>query len=240
MRYVGGKSRIAGWVAEHINSIKGGCCRYIEPFVGSGAVFARVAPMFDKAECGDAHQDLIMLWQAVASGWIPPEFVSREDYVSLRHAEPSAMRAFAGYGASFSGKWFGGYVDTVWDAHHNRYTKPYAQAASRSLVKVAGIFAAARIVHQSYECWTPSAGDLVYCDPPYANTLGYPASGEEFDSGRFWDFAETWSAAGALVVVSEATAPDGWRILAERSRRAMLRVATGEANQDRVERLYVR
>lgn len=239
MRYVGGKSRIAGWVAENIQTIIGDRTRYTEPFVGSGAVFARIAPLFAEARCGDAHEDLILLWKEIAAGWVPPEHVSRETYVQLRNAPPSAMRAFVGYGSSFSGKWFGGYVDSVWDAHHLRYTKPYAQAASRSLVKVANIFAAAKIIHQGYESWDFGPDDVVYCDPPYADTLGYPAAGERFDSAQFWKCARSWSDAGALVIVSEGTAPAGWSVLAARSRKAMLRVATGEANQDRVERLYV-
>lgn len=239
MRYVGGKSRIAGWVAESVLPVSVGRTSYIEPFVGSGAVFARMAPHFAATACGDAHEDLVMLWRAVAAGWVPPEYVSRETYEQQRHAAPSALRGFVGYGASFSGKWFGGYVNMTWDAHWNRYTKPYAQAASRSLVKVAGSFALADIRHCRYYEWDPGPSDVVYCDPPYADTLGYPGSGERFDSEKFWGVAAGWVDAGALVIVSEVTAPSGWDILAERERKAMLRVARGEANESRAERLFI-
>ena len=240
MRYEGGKSRIAGWVEESIKPLIPECKRYVEPFIGSGAVFVKLSSHFDQVFAGDAHEDLILLYQSVASGWVPPEHISREDYQSLRHSAPSALRGFVGYGASFGGKWFGGYVDTVWDTHHQRQTKPYAQAASRSLVKIASALARAELRNVGYSEWDIRPGDLVYCDPPYANTLGYPAAGEVFNSGEFWKVAESWHGLGAIVVVSESYAPEGWSVLAERERKSMLRVATGEANSVRVERLFCR
>lgn len=240
MRYVGGKSRIAGWVADEILKVRGERQSYLEPFVGSGAVFAKLAPHFTSVACGDAHEDLVMLWRAVAAGWVPPESVSREEYNLQRTAAPSAMRAFVGYGSSFSGKWFGGYINSAWDSYHQRQAKPHAQAASRSLVKVAPIFAQAKIHHRRYVEWSPGPGDVVYCDPPYADTLGYPAAGERFDSAKFWEVAAAWADAGALVVVSEERAPEGWVILAERERAAFIRGDRGKASRARVERLYVR
>lgn len=241
MRYVGGKSRIATWVAEQIMTVAGNTIRYVEPFVGSGATFAKLAPRFSRAACGDAHEDLVLLWRAVAGGWVPPELVGPLTYKEQRLSPPSAFRGFVGYGSSFGGKWFGGYVNTAWDAHWQRMTKPYAQAASRSLVKIAPAFASAEeIRHACYSEWDLGAGDLVYCDPPYSGTLGYPGSGKVFESDRFWKVAGEWSDAGATVIVSEAMAPDGWSVLAERQRKSMLRVSTSEANTIRTERLFMR
>lgn len=239
MRYVGGKERLGKWVAEHLLSLQDGRSHYLEPFVGSGAVFSRVAPHFKAATAADAHLDLILMWQAIAQGWNPPEHVTKEEYASLKHAEPSALRGIVGFGASFGGKWFGGYVDTVWDAHWQRYTKPYLRAARASVLKMRSVFAAAKIRHASYEQHHPGPDSFVYCDPPYAKVLSYGGT-LPFDSTKFWSVMDQWIAKGALVVVSESEAPPHWKVLAERERKAMLRVAKGGENKKRREALFWR
>lgn len=236
MRYVGGKTRIAPWVADTIlQSDHNGI--YLEPFVGSGAILKRVAPHMVKPYAGDFHKDLILMWKKLQSGWIPPEQVSREDYVRLRNEEPSALRGFVGYGASFSGKWFGGYVDTAWDSHHQKITKPYASAASRTLVKDVQFMKNVKFIHRHYALWKVKPGQLIYCDPPYANTLSYSAT-HTFNSELFWSVMERWSRLGAKVFVSEYIAPKGWKVVAERSRKAMLRVSHNEENETKIERIF--
>lgn len=237
MRYVGGKARIASWVADAVLALKGGRTDYLEPFVGSGAVFAKLAPKFERATAADAHIDLIMMWQALAAGSVPPESVSKDEYLALKRAAPSALRGFVGFGASFGGKWFGGYVDTAWDAHWNRYTKPYLAAARKSVIRDAEAFKRATIVCADYRVHEVGPNHLVYCDPPYADTLGYGGAGP-FDSVEFWATATRWAERGALVVVSEAKAPQGWKLHATRERKAMLRVAVGGENESRVESLF--
>ncbi|GAB1326926.1 DNA adenine methylase [Streptomyces sennicomposti] len=239
MRYVGGKTRIARWVATQIAAVQGGRSHYLEPFVGSGAVFERVAPMFATASAGDAHPDLMLMWQALADGWEPPEYVSREEYAALKHAEPSALRGFVGFGSSFSGKWFGGYVDTVYDKHHGRMTKPYLQAARASVLKTAATMRDADLRAGDYRQWTPGPETVVYCDPPYAGTLGYGGAGK-FDTDEFLDCASAWVDNGALVLISEGREFPGWGVLAERQRKSMLRVADGAPNTVRREVLLAR
>ena len=239
MRYVGGKARIATWVATHIRPLATGKTVYLEPFVGSGANFVKHSGWFQTAIAADGHRDLILMWQAVANGWMPPEHITREEYAALKGAEPSALRGIVGFGASFSGKWFGGYVDTAWDAHWNRYTKPYLAAARASVLKAAAAFKRATILCADYRTHQSiNQRTLIYCDPPYAGTLGYGGV-DKFDTSEFWKTARLWSDAGAVVVVSETQAPAGWRVLATRERKAMLRVAVDEANNVRQESLFV-
>jgi len=237
MRYVGGKTRIAGWIVENVLRVSGNKSKYLEPFVGSGAVFTRLSPFFSSATAGDAHPDLILMWQAIADGWEPPEHITREEYVKLRKSAPSALRGFAGFGASFGGKFFGGYVDTAWDEHWQRWTKPYLAAARTSVLKSRIPFNGATIACCDYRDHTPDADTVVYCDPPYAGTLEYRGAGA-FDHGTFWQTMEEWSATGATVIVSEMQAPPNWTVLGQRERKAMLRVARGEENSVRQELLY--
>lgn len=242
MRYVGGKTRIAKWVAEHaLLYANGECNSYLEPFVGSGAVTALLAPHFKKVCLGDAHEDLILMWQAIASGWVPPAEIDKELYYQLKQAQPSALRGLVGYGASFGGKWFGGYTHTPWDAYHQRHTKPHYGAAKASILKLAPLLREASILCKDFATHRPSKRTLVYCDPPYAGTLGYQAVGA-FDSSRFWAVAEKWAEQGAKVIVSESSAPKGWRTYAQRERKAFLRVvkqSEGEESETRTEKLFV-
>jgi DNA adenine methylase len=238
MRYVGGKTRIANWISEQIKPLVENRTCYLEPFVGSGATFAKHAPWFERAIAADSHRDLILMWQAIANGWIPPEHISKDEYFALKNAEPSSLRGLVGFGASFSGKWFGGYVDITWDAHWNRFTKPYFRTARTSVLKLADVFKQATILNADYREHTVDSSMFIYCDPPYEGTLGYGGT-EAFDPVTFWKTAREWHDKGAVVVVSESSAPNDWKLLAMRERKAMLRVAKDEENETRRECLFI-
>lgn len=208
--------------------------------MGGAAVLARLAPHFEHVYAGDAHEDLVLMWQAAQAGWVPPEFVPRALYDELRNAEPSALRGFVGYGSSFSGKWFGGYCDRPVDRHKGKnYIMPsFAGTASRAIVRDVAHFRHAVLKAQSYGLWSPGSGTLVYCDPPYANTLGYGAV-EGFDHRSFWSTMGEWSRQGATVIVSESSAPEGWTALASRERKAMLKAVVGTEQDFRQESLFI-
>lgn len=209
MMYQGGKTRIAAPIAEILE--RGpllGHSLYVEPFLGSAAVFSRVAPHYPQAVGADAMPDLVMLWQAVLDGWVPPEDLSLDEYQALRDAEPSALRAFAGFPCSFGGKWFGGY------ARDPKSDRNFARTASRSIVRRGlsiGTSPDVEIVQADYRDLGDlmGPGTVVYCDPPYADTLAYAGAGA-FDSATFWRTANAWHDRGATVLVSEYTAPGGW------------------------------
>lgn len=205
MMYQGGKARIAGPIAERLIALAAPGRTYVEPFLGSAAVFSRVAPHYDRAVGADAVEDLVLMWRAACDGWAPPEDLSLAEYEALRHAPPSALRAFAGFPCSFGGKWFGGY------ARDPKSPRNFARTGSRSIVRRAAGLAGAEIRHADYRRLGDviGPGSVVYCDPPYAGTLAYAGAGA-FDSAEFWATAERWSAAGAVVLVSEYAAPAGW------------------------------
>lgn len=171
-------------------------------------MFATVSEHFETAIGSDANQDLILLWQALAAGWQPPSTLTREEWKDLRVAEPSALRAFAGFGCSFGGKWFAGYARPD---KRSRDKHCYADTAARGLLrKLSTMHPNPEFHHGSYDAWSPGAGTLVYCDPPYASTTTYGAV-DAFDSERFWKVAESWAEAGSSVFVSEYAAPAPWR-----------------------------
>lgn len=201
MKYLGGKSRLAKPIAEVILGSTSARASYVEPFVGGGSVAAEMSGHFKRAYLSDASPDLILMWRALYAGWQPPEVVTEEEWRSLRSAEPSALRAFAGYGCSFGGRWFQGYA-------RNNPGNDYACQSRNSLLRKVAASRASMVYQASYDRAMIPVGSVVYCDPPYANAKGYERTGA-FDSSAFWAWAQRVSRF-AHVFVSEFAAPEGW------------------------------
>lgn len=208
MQYMGGKARQGKRIADVLLAARGDHTAYLEPFVGAGGVLRHVAPHFGMAVASDAHEDLILMWKALQSGWVPPETLSRGEYGALRNAKPSALRAFAGYGMSYGGKWFRGYAssyDYICDA-----PRDHCGEARRGLLKKINTTQHVIFRHCDYRDWRPNEKVLIYCDPPYAGTQSFLANGTSpFDTGEFWSYMQKWAALGATVFVTEYDVPVG-------------------------------
>jgi DNA adenine methylase len=237
--YLGGKHYAGKAIAAELRKAYTPGAPYYEPFVGGGHVLYRVAEFVDgPMYVSDLSEDLMILWRAVADGYQPPTELSREEWAALKTAEPSPLRSAAGFGLSFSGKWFGGYA-----ADGNRAAKkdrrdPY-RALARSFDQRRGVLARAGLACCSYAAYSPEPGSLVYCDPPYENTTMF-SNVAPFDSAAFWRWAETASLAGARVFVSEYQAPVGWIPVLEKSIASTIKtVARGSSASERAtEKLF--
>ena len=238
MRYFGGKNRIArklaGYIATHIRRV------YIEPFCGSFWVGSLIDA--DTKIASDACQPLITLLKAVQSGWQPPTELSEDDYNWLEAIQDPTdpMTAFAGFGCSFAGKWFGGYARCKRGDNYAKNSssslqkqfRNYAMNARNSLVKHTNsdvIFCCA-----DYRALQPRNA-LIYCDPPYAGTTGYSAIGK-FDWTEFWDTIRLWSLSDNTVLISEYCAPEDFTCVLEIATKTDIRVKTGR--EPRIERLF--
>lgn len=202
MQYMGGKARIAKRLTEVMLSMTTERQTYLEPFMGGAWVLAQMAPHFAAPAAGDAMPDLAMMWQAVQRGWVPPTEMSRQRWEQLRYESSSPERAFAGFGCSFGGKWFGGYAP--------RPERQYADAAHKNVMRHGDLIRGVFVEHADYRQWQPGKGTVVYCDPPYEGTTAYGGV-SEFSSGEFWDTMRWWNYWGATVFVSEYSAPSDWR-----------------------------
>jgi len=233
MQYLGGKARQAAHLSGILAAIPHR--RYLEPFLGGASIAERVASQVRSPEASDAHPDLMLMWQALVDGWQPPAEVSREEYAALRHAEPSALRGLVGFGASFGGKWFGGYAVGKPDAKH--IGGPYYRASREGAMRRAAELRAAgvKLACRSYEETDAGPGDLVYCDPPYAGTTSYDGL-PAFDHDRFWACVRGWALAGASVLVSEYAAPPWARVVW--SRPAVKSLRRDQNDGAAVERLF--
>ena len=230
MQYVGGKYRIRKQVAKTIlaNSSMRSC--YIEPFVGSASVFQEVAACFNTAMAGDLHADLVAMWNGLLfDGWEPPGSVTEERYAELRKESPSADRAFAGFGCSFGGKWFGGYARSG--------DRNYAMNMRRGLLKTKDMLRLAsvsRFENKRYDEWKIDPGSCVYLDPPYKQSQGYTTGA--FDHDAFWSWSETIAKSGCDVFVSEYAAPESWECIMEIKK--IVHLGGGNKHFDATEKLF--
>lgn len=209
----GGKTRLSKKILPSILALaRGSSGYYREPFMGGGSVLEAVCSsgVFEpgRLAAGDLHEDLVLMWKAGQLGWRPPMEVSERFYADLKRAAPSPLRGFVGIACSFAGKWFGGF------ARSPGHARCHAAEANRGFVRKCEAFRRSRVklYQRSYEDWKFEPGDVVYLDPPYADTEGYDATGCEFDHARFWSWCHEQARRDVRLVVSESTAPpmEGW------------------------------
>jgi DNA adenine methylase len=230
MIYPGGKDKISGEIVPRLLEMRNGASTYIEPFVGGTNIMWRMAPHFEKAIGADQHQDLILLYQAVQKGWVPPspQDVTEDLHFQLRNASPSALRGFVGVCCSFRGVWFGGFGDLK-----------QRQSSYNTLLRQMQSMANVRFVHADYRSLTKVGPHcLIYCDPPYYATSGYSSGARDFDSGEFWDHARAWRAQGATVAVSEYQGPPDAQVVWQGSKRVTL-AAAADTHRTAIDKLFV-
>lgn len=233
MRYVGGKVRQARAIRECVQNLRGDRSVWVEPFIGGGSVLAACAPLFSRAIASDLVPDLALLWRAGVDGWAPPGHMTREEWEALRDAEPSALRAWAGYAASYNGKWYAGYGPK---AAGRDYLAESQRAFLRKVEALRGLDLT--ILCGDYSIHSPGPRSVVYCDIPYKSTETYKAA-EPFDHGRFWETAGRWTDEGALVLVHEYSAPEGWEPVLVTSRAETMN-CKGRSSGKRAETLFRR
>jgi len=222
MRYQGGKEKIAAKIANAIGEVG----VYYEPFVGGLSVASRVKA--DTYILSDANEALITLYKAWRDGW-RPERIDEAEYARLKDAKDVAdpNTAFAGFGLSYGGVWFSGFA-------RDNSGRDYQSNAFNSLTKKMARLDGKDVtfIHSGYLDFSIQDESTIYCDPPYANTTRYKAIGS-FDSAEFWRWAERQN---GRVLVSEYTAPDGWRSILDVEKSMSLR--NDGQHETRIERLF--
>jgi DNA adenine methylase len=221
VRYLGGKQRQAVDVVDAILYDLGAQPDYVlEPFCGGCSVTVEFAKRGIEVDASDAHPALIALWQAVAAGWKGPTSVTQAEFDAARELPDSdPLKAFIGFGCSFAGVYFASFAD-------KGEGRSSAMAAKRSLArKMKTMRPFVDFSTRSFFDIVPSRslrGVPIYCDPPYANTEKYRGM-EPFDSLKFWRHARALAKQGAVVYVSEYTAPDWATVIYEMPRKVMSR-----------------
>jgi DNA adenine methylase len=206
MKYLGGKHRIAKRLAEVLNPSARKAGIYVEPFVGAAWVMCQIDPSV-KRIAADANEALITMWAELCNGWEPPETLSEAEHTRLKALKDprNPLTAFAGFGCSFAGMWFSSYAR---DAQGNNYAAMAARSLRKKREKLE------HVIWQSgdYRERNYTKGAVIYCDPPYANTIPYKATGV-FDSKIFWEWCREKSHTNQVYISEYEAPPDFERVL---------------------------
>jgi len=212
MKYLGGKHGIGKLIAEFISkecppeSMNG----YLEPFCGSLGVFKQMTDRdYKKYIASDKQPDLIEMWKKIKNNTLHiPKNITEEQYNRLKNAKsPNAMKAIAGFGLSFGGKYFAGYAQK-WAGNSGRN---FLNEFKTSIDKITPAIRKSNVYfyNKSYDKYDPK-NMLIYCDPPYKSTEGYSTG--DFDHDLFWDTMRKWSKDNC-VFVSEENAPSDFKVV---------------------------
>lgn len=228
MKYVGSKNKLSKELLPIINSFRKPDQTYVEPFVGGANLIDKIK---GKRIAGDTHKELISMWKALQDGWVPPKIVSEQEYKAIRYGDyPDYLKGYVGFNLSFGGKWWGGYA---------RYTSP------QGVVQPFGLQAYKFVTEQienikgiefhnlPYSELPIPNKSLIYCDPPYKNTLKYKHTINHED---FYGWCRDKTSEGHTVLLSEFSAPKDFKCIFAKERSVSLALDGGKSN---VERLFV-
>lgn len=219
MQYFGGKARIAKVLVPELQKHLKSGQTFVDAFCGSCNILSAIKA---KSRIGnDLHKELISLHKAIQDGWIPPDSISQEDYVKAKSGECEVyLKAFIGFGCSFSGKYFGGYARAG--------ERNYALNAKNSLLRKHKTMGDVQFICGEYVDIFLPENSLIYCDIPYRGTTSYSTG--HFDHKRFYACAKEWKDRGHTVLVSEyaGNVPDGWDVVWQHNSRKDIRNRNGE------------
>lgn len=206
MRYLGSKKRYVNEILPIILKDRTKNQWYVEPFIGGCNVIERVN---GNRIGNDLHFYLVELFKAIQNGWNPPEEISKELYKEIeKNPEnfPPNLVGFVGFGASYAGKWWGGYAK-VTGAHGK--PRSFAAENKRILLKQYPNIKDIIFKNENYLNLEIPKNSIIYCDPPYKNTVKYYYTfTENFNHDEFWEWCRNKSKEGHEIFISEYEAPE--------------------------------
>ena len=237
MQYYGGKAKqgkqIAKVIEEYIaQNDKGPVDHYVEPFAGCLGVMRHLTPFLDehcvRAHASDGCPDIILLWQSLQRGTfsMPPLPITRELWRDLKYFQPpSALRAFVGFGYSFSGIFYGAYQgNTYKDGRLYENLLALAPKLEKVRFKYCDYKDALQDIPAGDRC-------VIYADPPYQSGTHLFGSTHPFNHTEFVETVKVWVAAGHAVFVSERSFPFG-EVIYSHTRHVVTRSREGHAYTD--------
>ncbi len=214
LKWIGNKQRFAHEIATYFPSQFN---RYIEPFVGSGAVLGTLAP--EKAVASDSFRPLVEIWQTLASDpellklWYAERWLFMLDgnkvlqYEKLKAAyntHPNGADLLflcrSCYGGVVRFRKADGYMSTPCGIHDPIHPRSFAQRVDEWHRRTIGT----QFLNMDYEeaIEDSRSGDLVYCDPPYSNSQSILYGAQSFDLKRLFGVIEKSKAKGVKTALS--------------------------------------
>jgi DNA adenine methylase len=202
-KYLGGKSRISNYLINYMSAVRHDGMTWVEPFMGSGKVLLNVkGPRIGN----DINHELIALFKAVQTGYMPPSVITEEQYKHMKENQklyPDHLKGFVSFACAFGGMRWATY------ARDSKNTN-YADLGRRNIIKNKKKLTGVKLYSCDYKELPIPDNSLIYCDPPYINTKGY---GFDFNHDEFYDWCEAKAKDGHLVFISEYQAPKKFKIV---------------------------
>lgn len=214
LKWIGNKQRFAHQIASFFPPKIGA---YLEPFVGSAAVLATLAP-----PCGiasDAFRPLMEIWQTLSTDpellklWYAERWLfSKEgDKVNQYEKIKSAYNARPNgadllflcrscYGGVVRFRQRDGYMSTPCGIHDPIHPKTFSKRVDAWKARTEGT----RFLLMDYEEAMAKAkpGDLIYCDPPYSNSQAILYGAQSFKLTNLLQIIEDCKTRGVYVALS--------------------------------------
>ena len=216
VKWAGGKRALVPYILqvlpEKFNT-------YYEPFLGGGAVFFGLDSLIQNAVLSDLNAELMLTYRMIQTS---PDAVievleehqrkhSKAHYISTRkegHCEQDSVKLAARFIYLNKSCYNGLYrvnKSNQFNVPMGAYKNPVI-CDRKNLLAVSKVLQKAILQVQSFDQITPSAGDLVYCDPPYDETFtqytdkGFTSS----DQRSLRKACDVWVKSGAYVIVSSS------------------------------------
>ncbi len=224
LKWIGSKTRFVTQIIGHFPSRFG---RYIEPFLGSGAVLGALAP--ERGLGSDAYQPLMEIWDALKNApetltaWYAERHALMAELgkeAAYEHVKASFNRSPNGadfvflvracYGGVVRFRRQDGYMSTPCGAHQPIAPAVFARRVAEWAPRVAGTVFTRRDFTETLEEAQP--GDLVYCDPPYSFSQSIVYGAHAFKLEALLEHLTRCKARGVYVALSiDGTAKSGSR-----------------------------
>jgi DNA adenine methylase len=214
LKWIGNKQRTAHEIASYFPADFG---TYYEPFIGSGAVLATLAPR--SAVASDTFKPLIEIWQTLhdaperLKAWYADRWhqVASGDKVrgyervkQSYNANPNAADLLflcrSCYGGVVRFRKADGYMSTPCGIHDPIKPESFGRRVDEWHRRTQGT----TFLRMGYEEAMDRAqpGDLIYCDPPYSHSQAILYGAQSFSLSHLFRIVERCRRKGVYVVVS--------------------------------------
>lgn len=233
MQYLGGKTRIAKEILPIILADRKEGQYFVEPFCGGCNVTVNVS---GNRIANDCNEYLIAMFKGLMSGEKYPEQISRELYSDVKACFRSGSNKYSpdfigwvGFMASYRGAFFRGYsgISAGTKDKPRDYVAQSIQSIMRQIPKLQGV----EFCSGDYKNLQIPDESVIYCDPPYMNTLGYT---DGIDHDEFWQWCRERVYDGHKVYISEYQAPNDFIKIWEKPLRNNM-----SPNKKTTERLFI-
>lgn len=198
--YQGGKKIYGKQIAEIINEEieYTGKNTYLEPFMGMCGVAQHI--IAKNIKLCDFNPNIICFWEHILfKNWKTPSKISKKQFEYWKnYTGLHPTKTYVGFASSYGASWYTGFTDIKQKANKESVKKTLQNIQHKNITI---------LKPRSYQKHKPK-NYVIYCDPPYRNTLQYKINNkvDHFDHDLFWKTMVEWGK-NNTVFISERSYP---------------------------------